>query len=45
MRGWLAGEVPFLAARHPWEDADLVVCGTPQLPFDSSTELVVAGRA
>jgi hypothetical protein len=42
MRDWLAEEVPFLADRRPWERADLIACGTPQIPCDPVTELVVA---
>jgi hypothetical protein len=26
----------------PWEDADTFVCGTPEIPYDPSTEVVVA---
>lgn len=39
---WEAEEVPFLAADRPWERADLVVAGTPAVPYDPETELVVA---
>ena len=39
---WDAEEVPFLAADRPWERADLVVAGTPELPYDPATELLVA---
>ena len=39
---WMAEEVPFLAGQRPWERADLVVCGTPEISFDPITELVVA---
>lgn len=39
---WMAEEMPFLAARRPWEHADLVVAGTPQLPYDPGAEVVVA---
>lgn len=28
---WLAEERPFLAADRPWDRADLIVCGTPEL--------------
>jgi hypothetical protein len=39
---WEAEERPFLAADRPWDRADVVVDGTPVLPHDPSTELVVA---
>jgi hypothetical protein len=39
---WDAREIPFLAADRPWERADLIACGTPGLPYDPVTELVVA---
>jgi hypothetical protein len=42
LREWMAEEEPFLADQKPWERADLVVAGTPQIPFDPLTELVVA---
>ena len=42
LREWMAEEEPFLAGQRPWERADLVVAGTPQIPFDPLTELVVA---
>ncbi|MCA2213303.1 uridine kinase family protein [Jidongwangia harbinensis] len=38
---WAAEEVPFLLADQPWERADLVVAGTPPLPHDPETELVI----
>jgi hypothetical protein len=41
---WEAAERPFLAVERPWERADLVVDGAPELPHDPSTELVVADR-
>jgi len=44
LRDWMAEEEPFLADQRPWERADLVVAGTPQIPFDPVTELVVAQR-
>ena len=40
--GWMAEEIPFNAAQRTWERADVVVCGTPQIPCDPSTEVVVA---
>ena len=42
LREWMAEEEPFLADQRPWERADLVAAGTPQIPFDPLTELVVA---
>jgi hypothetical protein len=39
---WMAEEVPFLEADRPWERAHVVVCGTPSLPHDAATEVVVA---
>lgn len=39
---WDAEEVPFVAADRPWERADLIVAGSPELPYDPTTELVVA---
>ena len=41
---WMAAETPFLAEDRPWERADLVVCGTPELPHDPATELVIGAR-
>jgi hypothetical protein len=42
MRDWMAEEIPFLADQRPWERADLIACGTPQISADPATELVVA---
>ena len=42
LREWMAEEEPFLAGQRPWERADLVVAGTPQISFDPATELVVS---
>jgi hypothetical protein len=39
--GWMAEEVPFNAAQRTWERADIVVCGTPEIPYDPVTEIVV----
>jgi hypothetical protein len=39
---WMAEEVPFLAAQRSWERVTLIVAGTPELPHDPDTELVVA---
>jgi hypothetical protein len=40
--GWMAEELPFNAAQRTWERADVIVCGTSQIPCDPSTEVVVA---
>ena len=40
--GWLLEEVPFVAAHRPWEHADLILAGSPTLPHDPWTEIVVA---
>ena len=40
--GWMAEEIPFNAAQRTWERADVIVCGTPQIPCDPGTEVVVA---
>jgi pantothenate kinase len=42
-RAWMAEEDPFLLADRPWERATVVVAGTPELPHDPRTEVVVAG--
>ncbi|MFD2091775.1 uridine kinase family protein [Blastococcus deserti] len=39
---WAAEERPFLADERPWERADVIVAGSPVLPHDPDTELVVA---
>jgi hypothetical protein len=41
-RGWMAEEEPFLAGQRPWDDADMLVAGTPEIPFDRTSGLVVA---
>jgi hypothetical protein len=40
----MAEEVPFNTAQRTWERADIIVCGTPEIPFDPSTEIVIALR-
>jgi hypothetical protein len=42
LREWMAEEEPFLSDQRPWERADLVAAGTPQISFDPVNELVVA---
>ncbi len=39
---WMAEEMPFNAAQRTWERADVIVCGTTELPCDPVTEIVVA---
>lgn len=39
--GWMAEEIPFNAAQRSWERADIVVCGTPEIPYDPVSEIVV----
>jgi hypothetical protein len=38
----MAEEIPFNTAQRTWERANLIVCGTPQIPCDPVTEIVVA---
>jgi hypothetical protein len=40
--GWMAEEIPFNTAQRTWERAGLIVCGTPQIPCDPATEIVLA---
>jgi hypothetical protein len=42
LRAWMAEEIPFNAAQRTWARADLVACGTPHIPYDPATEVVVA---
>jgi hypothetical protein len=42
--GWMAEEIPFNAAQRTWERADVIVCGSPQIPYDPSIEVVVCTR-
>ncbi|NNC91620.1 MAG: hypothetical protein HKN80_03925 [Acidimicrobiia bacterium] len=39
---WMAAEVPFLAERRPWEQADVIVNGTP--PVSADPELIPVSR-
>jgi hypothetical protein len=41
-RDWMAEENPFIASQRPWERADLIICGTPHIPCDPATQLVIA---
>jgi hypothetical protein len=38
--GWMTEEIPFNAAQRSWERADIVVCGTPEIPCDPAREIV-----
>ena len=40
--GWMAEEIPFNADQRTWERADIVLCGTPEIPFDPRTQVVIA---
>jgi hypothetical protein len=42
--GWMAEEIPFNSAQRTWERADIIVCGTPEIPHDPATEVVIAAR-
>jgi hypothetical protein len=44
-REWMAEEIPFNALQRTWERADIIVCGTPEIPCDPVTEIVVAPPA
>jgi NAD(P)-dependent dehydrogenase (short-subunit alcohol dehydrogenase family) len=39
---WMAEEIPFNTAQRTWERAGIIVCGTPQISSDPSTEVVIA---
>lgn len=39
---WMHEEFSFVADQRPWERALVVVAGTPELPHDPSTEVVLA---
>lgn len=39
---WMQEEFPFVAHQRPWERALVVAAGTPELPHDPSTEVVLA---
>jgi hypothetical protein len=38
----MAEERPFNVAQRTWECTDVIVCGTPQIPYDHVTEVVLA---
>jgi hypothetical protein len=39
---WMAEELPFFAQDRPWERADTVVSGMPELDHDPATQVVVS---
>jgi hypothetical protein len=39
---WMDEERPFVADEQPWNRADIVVCGTPEIAYDPEREAVVA---
>jgi len=39
---WMAEELPFMAQQQPWARADIIIAGTPRIPHDPATEVVVA---
>jgi len=41
-REWMAEEIPFIAGQRPWERADLVVAGTPEISCDPRADIVIA---
>ena len=41
-RDWMTEELPFLAADRPWERATIIVAGTPDVAYDSVSEVVIA---
>jgi hypothetical protein len=40
--GWMAEEIPFNAAQRTWERAGIIVCSTPEIPYDPGTQIVIA---
>jgi hypothetical protein len=39
---WMAEELPFMARQHPWTRAGIIIAGTPPIPHDPATEVVIA---
>jgi hypothetical protein len=39
---WMAEELPFMAQQRPWTRANVIVAGTPEIPHDPVTEIVIA---
>jgi energy-coupling factor transporter ATP-binding protein EcfA2 len=40
---WMAEELPFMEEQRPWERAAFIVAGTPLLPHDPASQVVIAG--
>ena len=40
---WMAEELPFMEQQRPWERAAFIVAGTPLLPHDPASQVVIAG--
>jgi hypothetical protein len=40
----MAEERPFNITQRTWERADVIVCGTPQIPCDPVAEIVLGSR-
>jgi hypothetical protein len=40
--GWMAEEISFNTDQRTWERAGLIVCGTPEIPYDPGTQIVIA---
>lgn len=38
---WMREELPLVADQRAWERAFAVVAGTPPIPFDAATEVVL----
>ena len=39
---WMTAELIFLAEQRPWERADFIICGTPELGHNPTAEVVIA---
>ena len=39
---WMAEELPFMAGQQPWTRADIIIAGTPTIPHNPATEVVIA---
>jgi hypothetical protein len=40
--GWMAEEIPFNTAQRTWERAGIIVCSTPEIPYNPGTQIVIA---